>query len=381
MAVIGKKFGGDREGGRNYVQACLDENYLKAVKPNVEKGVTRIRIVPEVAPDGAILPTVRDLTDAGPDVTNLLPEYVATSLGAKNRFSGFIRPVDANALQEDDAALPFLGLYIRLVGRKNRNELSPTVKKEVEKLLDKGKNISAPLSRPKLYGIVQAIVLELNGKTLKKPSAKQAVFLTTTAVEALSDAVVAAHKQGVDLFSPDQGCELVFTPETQRGSGIKMFNVAIGDAVPLDEDTCRKLWVPWDKVTRFHTYEDLFRAMVGCYGHNLVREAFEDDYEYFYGAASAPTAPAPEAPAEEPVVTRRPAPAAKAQAPATLQIDLDSPPESLEDDGESEEDEPASSSTYDPDEEDDAEDAVLTPEERAKRYQSLLSDSEDEDED
>ncbi len=285
MAVI-HKIGDRNRGGRNYHQACLHETMLQACRPSTAKGVTIIRIIPEVV-GGEIRPMVNSKTPTGFDFSNLRVETVVVNTGKLAKFTGLTNPSDIDIEQEVDQVLP--GVFIRLRSLQKKKELPAHLKDDIDALFEGGRD--APLRRPQTMGLIQAVVLKFQDKKLEKPRPKQAVFLTTTALESLDELFTKCHTDGLDVFSPAEGRAIILEPETQRGSGIQLFKASLGDKVPLPEETCKKLWVPWEDALKRKTYDEHVKAAVKCFGRDIVAVAFPDDVERLFGAAAPASVP------------------------------------------------------------------------------------------
>jgi len=282
MAQIGKM--SSRE-PRNYLASCIDETKLQPTRLNTKKGESIIRFVPEVR-DGEFLPMVLAMTQGGPDFSNFRIEPTTVNAGKNAKFTGFACSSDRN--EDDSVSMVFPGLFIRLRGRQKAGELPPHLEAKVNKLLSGGMN--APLRSTPDMAWSQAIILKHNGKDLEKPAVKQAVPLTSTAAESVAEVLTKCYEDGIDVFSPDEGRAIVLTPVKQRIGDIVLFEASVGDKVPLPPDACKKLWVPWEDCMKRHTWDQMLKAAVSCFGADVVEYAFEDDYARVFGQTAAPAA-------------------------------------------------------------------------------------------
>lgn len=373
MAVL-NKLGERSRAPKNFFQACLDENLLQACRPSTEKGTTIIRIVPEVI-DGEIRPMLNNMTPNGPDVSGVHLEEVVVNSGKSSKFTGLGMPSDVHI--EDAPNMVFPGLYIRLKSLLSKKEIPAGMVDEVRSLFEGGRE--APLKRPRLMGIFQAVVITFQDKKLEKPRPKQAVFLTTTALEAINDLIVKCHEEGTDLFSPSEGRAIILEPEEQRGSGIWLFNARLGDKVPIPEETCKKLWVPWEQALRRSTYDQQIKAACSCFGKRVVEIVFEEDVRRVMGADEAKPASA-SAPASSPDESTEGSEGHSGLTEVTeaLQIDTELPSDGpLGDEDEEQESSAAESTDLPPSDAGESGDGASAPasaEELASQYEDLLGD-------
>jgi len=181
--------------------------------------------------------------------------------------------------------------------------------------------------------LIQCVVTRYNDKVLEKVQPYQCLFLTSTAAQAVADILTQAYEKGVDVFSPADGRQIILKPEQQRGIDAKFFNAELGDRSPLKEETCRKLWQPWDTSLRFHPQADMMRAAVNCFGRDVVEYAFgEEPVRSLIGAPAGEAAPRPESTTavKEPAKAKQPAPLEEAD--DFLKIDTELPPSALDED-------------------------------------------------
>jgi hypothetical protein len=334
MAVLGAV--GKHE-KKNFHQSVLDPNLLQAVRPSTEKGITIFRPIPEVSADGTIRPMILGDTPAGPDYSAIRIEQVVINSGLDSRFSGLAKPSDRPDAAE--AEMPFPGLYIRLKGKLNRKdfEKGDPMKDRIEELFAGG--MKAPLRQVSTMTMIQCVVFRLNDKELEKPASRQVLFLTSTAAEALNELFKEAHSKGIDVFSPETGCQIILEPEKQRGSDMKFFNATLGERIPLNVKTCQKLWVPWEKALRFHKYDDHLKALLAAFGRDIVEQAFSKREvarvlgEEFVAETKVTTTAAKESSGRTTTVTT-PASTTPKGAVKELQIDIDGPPQTIDDEGE-----------------------------------------------
>lgn len=340
MAVISQT--GGREGAGNF-QECFKEGTLKACRPSANAGVTIIRPIPEVGPDGELKPMINATTAAGIDVSNAIIKTVSIGIGDRDRYSGFSESADRFDEREPDMVFP--KLYIRLRYLQKNNKLGGMTDRVARILIPN--DTDSPLRQSKQFTIIQAIVLHFNGQALEKPRTREAVFLTKTAAQALSETLEAAHAEGIDVFSPEGGRAVVLTPEAQRGSGINLFNATLGDAIRLDPEQCRKLWVPWDDALRFLPHSTQLAKAVRCFGREIVELVFDPDEVRSACIEHGLESPSPSPSVSAAAVDNTPPPPAAPPtnptsdgnggggAPATLQLDTEFKDEPLlgEDDG------------------------------------------------
>ena len=351
MAVLNTTSQADAKKKQNTFNNFADTSKINIIRPKT-KHFTEVRFIPEVKEDGTILPTVLSVTpDGDVDVSNARALLSVVTCGLVNKFTGIIEPTDLMTPTPPDVALPFIGLWIRLKNRmKNPDKINPALLPKVMLALNRNDKKFTPLPRPDRMVFLQCVAIIENDKVLPKPALKQAVALPVTAVTGLNRLVREQHAAGVDLFSPDNGYTVKFSglpPDPDKGRTTPTFKVELGNKLPIKEDMCRKLWVPWDTALRRYTMKELFSQMVRCFGPELVQSVFEDEYKlYMDPPAAAPVAATVEA--VTPPVNSEPARAVSAPSTVALEIteeDISKPPVILGEEDEGEEhsaDEPVS---------------------------------------
>ena len=282
MAQIGGL--NEKNKNKNFYQSCLDETKLLACRPSAGQGITELRLIPEVDADGRIRPMVNSTTPTGLDFSNFRIEPVTIYSGMETKFSGIARSSDR--LNEDNAAMVFPGLFIRLRGRQKKKDVPAHLVGLVDAALEAidGKKNKAKLQPTPDMALCQAIVTRYNDKVPPKPMVKQGVFLTTTGADTIADVLKEGHLRGDDLFAPGTGRKIILTPEEDRRSKIVFYSATLGDVFPLSEAQCRKLWVPWDQALKLHTFDEMLQQAIICFGHELVEYAFPQEYERVFGA-------------------------------------------------------------------------------------------------
>jgi hypothetical protein len=287
-----------QDGNQDKIQDILKPSCgWTVVKPKGIVGATTIiRLFPEVAPDGTILPMVVGHDANGPIFSNLMMEKMAFYAGTHTKFHGVVRPTDAGYRDLGDPDLPFAGLYISLKGDINKNRIQdPAVFKEVSQLLNKTEKGSAPLSNVQDHVLGQGMVLQLNGQNCEPMIQRGVIVFGANALKALQVCLTQAASMGIDVFDPKAGYALQIDPVATAGSKVVSFNInpvaAPGQApvpFPLPAELMNA-WVPWDDILRRYTYDELIQKMVIAYGANIVslKPAFRDRIEQLK-LASAP---------------------------------------------------------------------------------------------
>lgn len=354
-----------RRGQGNYFQACLNQNLLQACRPSPAKGETIIRIIPQVSADGDILPMVNQITPNGPDFSNIQLEQMTIHQGLHARYSGLGRSLDN---EDDPVDMLYPGMFIRLRKRMKDHKVPAELMPLVDQLFEGEDKRDHALRSPPVMGLAQCAVYKFNNEELAEPRTRQVCFLTVTAVEALNELLTECHQEGIDAFAPSTGRLIKLVPEKQRGSNMVFFGVELGEEEPLDEDTCRELWVPWENGLIVRPRRDHYQAACRGFSKALVDYLFPGDAERF-GETDAvePSMPLeePDTPAPAPTADSPAAPAKKK--PRKLSINMETPP--LDGD-EADEERPAKKAveTVTPDPDD--------PEATAARYKDLLDDDE-----
>jgi hypothetical protein len=288
-----------------------------AVKPKATIGQTTIlRLLPEVAPDGSILPMVTGMDENGPLISSICKEKIALWAGTMTKFHGLVTPSDRDDLK--DADLPFAGLFIQLKGDMNKKRVPDQHYRLVSELLQKEPGRSAPLSSIQDHLLVRAIVIKLDGKDQSPVMTKAVVVFGPAGRKALAEAIFEAHKAGVDLFHPETGHGLIFEPVAVGGGTTSTtFNISSAGVMPLTPEVWDGSSPAWSQLLKYHTYNALIQKMVACYGADVVamKPGFREAMANIGATASAPQAQAP-APAPAKGWGTPAAPAAQTQAPA-----------------------------------------------------------------
>jgi len=284
----------------NFYQDCLDAKYLQAIKPSAQKGITIFRPIPQVR-DGKICPMVLGDTPDGLDFSNVLIEEVAINTGCVEggKFSGLVRCSDRPGI--NDFQNPVVGPYIRFKSGLKKKEVPPELAMDVVGLFQGDKDKPAPFERPRTFGLMQCVALQVNGEVLEKPRSYQCVFITGGAAKALGVVLQKAHEEGIDVFSPTDGHTIVLEgipPDQSVGRNTYSYKVTLGPKAPLPEAACLKLWRPWEQALKLPTYEESIIKMLTAFGRPLMEFAFGKELEALAAtkAAMSPSAPAMAAP-------------------------------------------------------------------------------------
>ena len=380
MAVISNI--GKNEGGSS-LQVCFLPNTLQACAPSTKKGVTIFRPIPEIDEEGNILPMVTSDALEELDFSNTLLETVARYTGTTIKFTGLCRSSDRVGQRERDMVFPLL--FIRLRGlQKEEDEKAGVIPKhlkdEVYRLLGSKNDRKAALQNCRAMCMMQGIVLRYDGQELPKPRPRQAIMMTKTATKSLAKLMSQAYKRKdqegnpapIDIFSPDNGRAIILTPEEQQIDDQFFFTATLGEKIPLSEEQCRKLWVPWEKALNLMPHDEHVRMACRCFPRAIVELAIGEEAVAEVLGVQQNSAPVTK-PAAKPAAKPTAEPAAKPV--TTLEIDLDEPlGEPLgEDDGEESTSRAASAA---PDEMPKI--AALSSEELAAQYESVLGGLEDD---
>lgn len=350
---------------RHFLQGCFKPDaQVQPCRPSTAKGETIIRLLPEVDEEGNFRPMINCQTPDGPDFSNFTVQPLV-NVGSDVRFVGIARSSDR--MEEDERDMVFTRIYMRVRSMQKAKTIPDHLKERVEDLTSGG--IKAALKNVTIVGICQAVVTKFNDKSVD-PTV-QAVFLTTTAMEAISDVLAEADKEGIDAFDPKHGREIILTPEKQRGSGIELFNAELGEVVPLKASWCKKTWQPWDKILRLHTHDELVRQAVAVYGREIVELAMPDQVARLFGDGGATPVPERKAAAAAPSVA----------------YDDDDDDEGLEpvsgaaideDNLEGDDDDAPKASKKSRSSKEVAEEDAADPEALAAKYKALLDDDDDD---
>lgn len=335
MTVLNTSSSANSGENKSFFSHMVDPAKLNAIRPKT-KGVTEVRFIPEVNADGSIMPAVMGTSPEGDlDVSNAISYMVAINAGTTaQKFTGIVDPSDINPPPKD-SSLPFAGLWIRAKSALKPPKLallSLQMREDIRMMLEKNERGVTPLPRPERVVFMQCVVLVENDKTLPKPAVKQVVALSVSAVAALNKLIREQQALGIDVFSPDKGVTIKFSgvpASKEEGRMTPTFVTSVGRALPLKEDICRRLWVPWQSGLRRYTMAQLMESSVASYGRPLMEYLFPTEVEQYLlpaGAAPAAAAPAPAA--------SRPAPAAAAVSAPAMELsiseeDLLAPPEAV----------------------------------------------------
>lgn len=281
-----------RERGNTFMQVINADSGLKPCSPAPTKGETIIRIIPEVAADGSLRPMFAGKTAAGDEWSSLKIENTSINVGVESKFTVLNQPSDKPAL--DQMNCPFSGAFIKLRHKQKTKSYSKELADRTEALFQgtvrPGQKFASgqAMTQARDQVFVQCLVLKLNGETLAKPAMKQVAILSGTTGESLDLMFKKAYKEGIDLFNPKGGRAIVLKPMQQRGNDIMIYDAEMGAPIPLSEDTCRKLWVPWDQVLIRYTYDELMVKLIQSIGSDLAGSVFPEDVRRLTAAQSSP---------------------------------------------------------------------------------------------
>jgi hypothetical protein len=230
----------------------------------------------------------------------------------------------------------FPGLYIRLKAADKQNKIPEHLFRRVTLLMKANEKGQSALSRPQDLAIIQGVALQVNGEKLAKPAARQAIFMTSTARDAVAEVLAKAYEAGIDVFDPDNGhCIEISSIPPGAGRATASFTATLGQKMRIPEDQCRALWTPWDlgyatakagetaaqeaareaknadnaakQGLKLLTFEEQKELALACFGEELLEFAFPEYFKDRVASAPAPVrAPAPRptppkpAPVEEP---------------------------------------------------------------------------------
>lgn len=327
----------------NILNPCQHKSRLRK-DPDKDRE-TIIRVLPEVGPDGSLLPMV--ISEAGPDTdfSSVQPETLTLYAGSGHFYHGWGQASDRG--YQDAIEMPFPRAYIVLEGRRKRNQLSDDIELKFSRLTKPNDKGSKALDRPAEVCVLQGVIVKFDGKVLEKPAVRQALVISKSMRKELLRVLLAAHGKGIDVFSPEGGYTISFDSTLYDGSGgrldVPKAIVKLVDPFPIPEEQCRKLWVPWSKALVRHTYEHQVQQLVKCYGRDIAEEVLPEGEVDTY----SPEVRSAEAREIAPGVTQTKGPAAQLaassipdvveQPPAkpskpTIELDLDNTPE-LDDSG------------------------------------------------
>lgn len=286
---------------------------------------TIFRIIPEYAADGSRLPMVIAGGGEDLDYSNIHEESVTLFAGESDLYTGWGRPSDRDIA--DSVEMVFPGIYIRLKGRDNKNELSDALSYRFSKLTKRVNNRQA-MERPSEVRLVQCIIIKACGKVLEKPATFQGLILSKMAAVALNRLLVECNSEGKDIFSPENGHLIHLDSSIHDDDGtvreIAKHSAKLGKPFPLKEEQCKKLWVPWENVFVRDTFETQIRKAVKAFGEEVVKEVFPEDHARYFGAANGGgiISDDEEKPAEGKVITPERETNPEPSAPA-VEIDLE----------------------------------------------------------
>ncbi len=321
-----------QERSDTFAKLLTPECGLKSCRPSPMKGTTIIRMIPEVAEDGTFRPMFTGKSAAGDQWSALAIENISTNVGLGTKCTVINTPSDRPAL--DQLNCPFSGAFIKLKHKQKtkaypNKEMGDKIEALFQGVMKPGFKfpMDQPLTQAKDMVLAQCLVMQLNNAALPKPATKQVALLSSTTGEALQNLLAKCQKEGIDLFSPKNGRSIVLKPLAQRGTDVVIFDVELGTPIPLPEEACKKLWVPWDKALVKHTYDELMNMLISAIGDDVASLIFPEDVARLTRPkqAVAKTTPAPVAP---PAVTQPAGPIASAPevtGVATLEIDADAP--------------------------------------------------------
>lgn len=303
---------------------------LKMCAPLPSKGESIIRIIPEVGVDGNLRPMFGGKGAAGDIWTAMAIENVSINLGTAQKYTVINDPSDRPGLNQ--MSCPFSAAYISLRSKQKKNTYPPGMQTQIDALLagtvKPGQNFPTgqAVAQAKDMVFVHAVVFKLNGVVLPKPATKQVVRLSATTAESLQIILAKAHAEGIDLFSPKGGRAIVFKPMKQRGNDIVIYDAEIGQPVPLAEEACRKLWMPWDKVLVKFTYDELMLKLISAIGADVAATIFPEDVNRLTKNVALKAAIQPATTAPQTAYTpNAAAPATTPGVAQTLELDLDGP--------------------------------------------------------
>lgn len=316
MALI-EGVGQKKEGGSSFSELIRPESGMQICRISPEKGESMIRIIPERHADGTLRPMLNGTVGTTNDWSNVCVVSITALAGERgDKLTVINEPSDSTG--GGAPQWPLSGLYIRLKGMQKQKQLPAHAKERVDRLLEgKGeRNFGGLLPKPQDMVAVQAIVKQINGKTLDKASPKQVVLMSGTTAESLSKVLSAALAAGLDVFGPN-GYWIKFVPEIQRGSEIKLATAVLGDPCPAAETTLRPMWVPWEQVWVRKTRRELLISTIRAFDKEVVRLVFPEEVEELMAeqVQARSAVQASSAPATAPVAVTAAAPPAAPPAP------------------------------------------------------------------
>jgi hypothetical protein len=275
----------------NYYQGCLRPDTLKAITPKSDS-LTIIRPYPKIV-DGAALPMVLGEVDGLPDFSAIAIENTVVNTGLGNsKFSGLTRPADQNVTEINR---PFEGTYIRLKGGLNKQKFSYEVKQMVDpcflKTRAEGSTVdNQPMSQPRATLLMQCACLTLRGQDLgDKPILNGCLFATGSLLDNLNACLTEAHQKGIDVFDPANGYTLVISalpPSKKDGRQTAVYQVALGEQLPVDVGLVQQNTFEWDDVLNLLTFEDQIKTLCNVFDPEIIRVAFPNEVNRIMGGAA-----------------------------------------------------------------------------------------------
>jgi hypothetical protein len=245
-----------------------------------------------------MLPMVKALTAMGPDFSNVATEEAVINTGVSTKYSGLCRASDSDA--QDAINMVFPSLYIKLTSRMKRGEIPAEMVEKVRQLLEER---AAPggaskikhrlLERSQSVGFLQGIALTVNGKALERPAVKQALVLSSNLCAILSKVLEEAHKNKLDVFSPEKGNALIIKglpPDPTVGRTVNVYVVEIGKPTAIQAAKAKDLWVPWETALKRLTVDQQLAQAIRCFGRDVVALIYPDDVARL--TAAQPAVPA-----------------------------------------------------------------------------------------
>lgn len=292
---------------------------------------TIVRVIPEVAADGSILPMVVGGGGDDLDYSSLTTETLNMYMGVTNKYTGWGQCSDVPNQREVDMIFP--GLFIRAKGRSSKGELPDSEFLKFSKWIQRAQGKGEALSRPQSVALLQCVVLKYDGQVMAKPAVRQVLILSKMAKAALNRTLQAAHAAGRDLFHPATGCQLVFdsvAPDPNSENPIPTLTCSEGPVMPISEADIRQLWAPWETSIRRNTLEEHVKLAVRCYDRAFVETLFPEEVSQFLPPVQQQQVPqqaAPLAVQQAPAQQATQQPAAQQQlpqqqAPAAVALDL-----------------------------------------------------------
>ncbi len=259
-----------REGGKNtnYNQAAFNDGTLVAVKPHT-KNKTIIRIIPETDANGNPVPMVNGQDENGYKYSNVFLEPIAFGTGLLEKYTGSVIPGDMPGMPELDR--PFQGLFVTVKGRVNKQNLAQHELGPVLQVINKpGKDSPAPLQSVQNSLLVQCSVFQLDDKPCNPPMDKVGIILSSSALKSLDQTLTQAARTGIDVFHPTTGYTIEITGIPGQNGGPASFVCNLGHPMPIPDHVWKNAFIPWERVIKRHSYDDLVKRMEKCFGAAIV---------------------------------------------------------------------------------------------------------------